>query len=90
MRKKTSVKPEGDEEMFKPNKDCWAAEIRDLVTNFESEGETLDLVLKKIRRKTFKYYEIGYEQMRMRPSFKPIESMAVSRAAPNRSDGISL
>lgn len=71
MWKKTSVKPDSDEETFKPNKDCWAVEIRDLVTNFESEGETLDLVLKKIRRKTFKYYEIGYEQIRMRPSFKP-------------------
>lgn len=71
MRKKTSVKLEAEKETFKPNKDCWAAEIRDLVANFETEGEILDQVLKKIRRRTFKYYEIGYEQIKIRPSFKP-------------------
>lgn len=70
-RRKTSIIHEADLETFKPNKDCWAGEIRELVANFETEGETLDKVLKKIRRRNFKYYEIAYESIRLRPSFKP-------------------
>jgi hypothetical protein len=42
---------------FKPNRDSWANEVKELVDSFETEGGMLDQVLKKIRQFKYKNYE---------------------------------
>lgn len=70
LKKQTSVRLEQLDD-FKPNRDSWTSEIRELVGTYEIEGSTLDLVLKKIRQFKYKNYDQAYLSQSMRPNFKP-------------------
>jgi hypothetical protein len=55
--------------MFESNKDCWSAEVKELIEHYTEEGSMLDKALAKTRK--LKAYEISFKNQTLRANFKP-------------------